>query len=405
MEVLHRVSLVVLTILFSTITFSPRAASAQNCDPAERDPLGHLTRHPVLVNGQWVFPGNPAPWAGMSFCNPRFAEAMEAYEEDGGPAAAFVNGPFTIATRDGVDHEDVVNSVGMIAFVAAEGPESYREYAINALFQIGAGFGLEAYGRRAAAHHALMWLAEHGDLPDEVSQSIISRLAIARNLSPLNPPGLPTAMLALPGIRVEDGVVVAEGPIGRATLEALRADGGVEVGGVFEENGFNLSVTGNGQLVVVGANGETHPLEILGVNTQADGTAAVLVRATGSAGVIIGNDSQTQIGFNANLFAGAEAQGSASITVPLFLFDITLSAGGQAQFGVGGTAEAQLSWGEGRNGRWALRGETGLSLAVGPGLGGEVGFSLSPGAAFDPPSNDPLPPPVFYDTLDGSPRH
>lgn len=218
-------------------------------------------------------------------------------------------------------------------------------------------------------------------------------------------PRAPSAMIVLPplpqGVEFVGGRLVAQGAIGRANLDALVAAGRFQVGGNLNADGLRLGIEADGRLVLVGAEGRTTPIDVLGVNVAANGNAAILVRGRGTAGIFASSTNGIRAGVGGELFVGARAEAGATITIPLLIVDLQINPRGNVRFGAGVSGEASLSLRD-ENG-WRVGGRLAGSVALGPGGGVDLGVWLVPGSLFRGGSVGPgLPPPD--NTLMGPPR-
>jgi len=188
--------------------------------------------------------------------------------------------------------------------------------------------------------------------------------------------------VGLNGIGFRDGrLVVLDGPAGRVNFDALRAHGAYDMSlGAGNNSGNNLRVRveANGTLTLVGVNGATRPLEILGTTTTLDGSAAVLIRGGATAGAEAGPQG-VGVNVGAEIFAGARAEASGTISIPLLVIDIQIRVAGSANAGVGASAHAGAEF---RDGRARIHFDAGLTAGVGAEAG--VQISVGPGSIFRP---------------------
>ena len=188
--------------------------------------------------------------------------------------------------------------------------------------------------------------------------------------------------VGLNGIGFRDGrLVVLDGPAGRVNFDALRAHGAYDMSlGAGNNSGNNLRVRveANGTLTLVGVNGATRPLEILGTTTTLDGSAAVLIRGGATAGAEAGPQG-VGVNIGAEIFAGARAEASGTISIPLLVIDLQIRVNGSANAGVGASAHAGAEF---RDGRARIHFDAGLTAGVGAEAG--VQISVGPGSIFRP---------------------
>ena len=188
--------------------------------------------------------------------------------------------------------------------------------------------------------------------------------------------------VGLNGLGFRDGrLVVLDGPAGRVNFDALRAHGAYDMslgGGNNSGNNLRVRVEANGTLTLVGVNGATRPLEILGTTTTLDGSAAVLIRGGATAGAEAGPQG-VGVNVGAEIFAGARAEASGTISIPLLVIDLQIRVNGSANAGAGASAHAGAEF---RDGRARVHFGAGATL----GVGGEAGVQISvgPGSIFRP---------------------
>lgn len=295
-----------------------------------------------------------------------------------------------------VDAEYRASSWAMLTWIAVNGTGPARMQAIRLVSMRPEGARILS---AMATADRLLTASQRQEVFDAIEAGIEASLPPLMRLRPR----APSAVIVIPplpqGVEFVGGRLVATGPAGRASLDALVAQGRFDVGGNLNADGLRLGIEATGRLVLVGVEGRTTPIDVLGVTVAANGNAAILVRGRGTAGVFASSTNGIRAGVGGELFVGARAEAGASITIPLLVVDITINPRGNVRFGAGVSGEASIQL-RNENG-WKVGGRLAGSAALGPGGGLDLGIWLTPGALF---RNTAPPLPPVDNSLTGPPR-